>query len=241
MNQLTIIGIGKLGLGFALILEKHYNVLGIDINQHYVNNLNNKKYKTNEPEYTELLIKSTNFRASTDLKEGLDHSDTIFIIVQTPNSGGDKFYDHSMLSNLLVKINSFKPKNKNIIIGCTIIPTYIDKIGNNLITDCENCDLSYNPEFVAQGDIINGFRNPDIILIGSLRVELLNILKEIYDKICISIPTYCFMTPLEAEIVKISLNGYITTKISFANMISDLCDNLKVNKDTVLNAIGSDL
>jgi hypothetical protein len=54
-------------------------------------------------------------------------------------------------------------------------------------------------------------------------------------------PKYCFMKPTEAEIVKISLNGFITTKISFANMISDLCDTLKnVNKATVLDAIGSD-
>ena len=93
----------------------------------------------------------------------MEHSDIIFIIVQTPNSGIDKFYDHSILSNLLVKINSFQPKNKNIIIGCTIIPTYIDNIGKQLLNNCYNCDLSYNPEFVAQGDIINGFRNPDII------------------------------------------------------------------------------
>jgi UDP-glucose 6-dehydrogenase len=48
------------------------------------------------------------------------------------------------------------------------------------------------------------------------------------------------MTPLEAEIVKISLNGFITTKISFANMISDLCDEAGANKYTVLNAIGAD-
>lgn len=240
MKRITIIGIGKLGLGFALILEKHYNVLGIDINQDYVNNLNNKTYTTNEPEYTELLSKSTNFKASTNLKEGLEHSNIIFIIVQTPNSGNDKFYDHSILSNLLAKINSFQPKNKHIIIGCTIIPTYIDNIGKQLLDNCENCDLSYNPEFVAQGDIINGFRNPDIILIGSLKQELLDILKDIYNNICTTIPKYCFMKPLEAEIVKISLNGYITTKISFANMISDLCDNLNVDKDVVLNAIGSD-
>ena len=50
----------------------------------------------------DLLSKSTNFKASTNLKEGLEHSDIIFIIVQTPNSGNDKFYDHSILSNLLV-------------------------------------------------------------------------------------------------------------------------------------------
>jgi len=48
------------------------------------------------------------------------------------------------------------------------------------------------------------------------------------------------MTPLESEIVKIALNGYITTKISYANMISDLCDTMGANKYTVLNAIGND-
>ena len=47
-------------------------------------------------------------------------------------------------------------------------------------------------------------------------------------------PKLCVMTPLEAEIVKISLNGFITTKLSFANMISDLCDNLGAKKNIVL-------
>ena len=48
------------------------------------------------------------------------------------------------------------------------------------------------------------------------------------------------LTPLEAEIVKISINGYITTKLSYANMISDLCDTIGANKSHVLAAIGSD-
>ena len=48
------------------------------------------------------------------------------------------------------------------------------------------------------------------------------------------------MTPLEAEITKISINGYVTTKISYANMLSDLCDTLGADKKVVLNAIGSD-
>ena len=48
------------------------------------------------------------------------------------------------------------------------------------------------------------------------------------------------MSPLEAEITKISINGFITTKLSFANMISDVCDNLGANKEKVLNSIGTD-
>ena len=204
MNNITVIGIGKLGLGFALLLENiGYNVLGIDINSDYVTNLNNKIYKTLEPDYEDLLINSKNFKASSSLEEGLNFSDLIFIIVQTPNGGGDKFYDHTILSNLLEKINKLKPKNKNIIIGCTIMPKYIDEIGKLLISDCENCYLSYNPEFVAQGDIIKGFKNPDIILVGTENENLKPTLTEIYTKMASTKPKFCFLKPIESEIVKI--------------------------------------
>ena len=97
MNNITIIGIGKLGLGFSLILENcGYNVLGVDVFSEYVDNLNNKKYKSLEPFYEELLLNSKNFKATISLQDGLDFSDLIFILVQTPNGGGEKFYDHSI-------------------------------------------------------------------------------------------------------------------------------------------------
>jgi len=167
-NNISVIGIGKLGLGFALLLEKvGYNVLGVDIYPEYVDKLNNKTISFSEPQYNELVHSYKNFRATTSLEEGVNFSDLIFIIVQTPNSGGDKFYDHSILSNLLDKINSFSPSNKDIVIGCTVMPGYIDTIGKNLIKDCRNSYLSYNPEFVAQGEIISGFSKPDIILVGT--------------------------------------------------------------------------
>lgn len=241
MKNITIFGIGKLGICFALLLEKiGYNVLGIDIFPDYVNKLNSKKLKSNEPELEELLQKSNNFRASVDLEKGLKYSDIIFIIVQTPNSGGHKFYDHSILSNLLTKINNYKPSDKHFIIGCTIMPKYIDEIGKLLIKDCPNSTLSYNPEFIAQGEIVKGFLNPDMILLGTESDIVKEKIKEIYNKMVLTKPIYCNMTPLEAEITKISINGFITTKLSFANMISDLCDRIGANKNVVLNSIGSD-
>jgi len=240
-NNITVIGVGKLGLGFALLMEKNgYNVMGIDIFPDYVNQLNGKTLNSLEPGYNDLLTNSQNFVASTDFNAGVEFSNTIFIIVQTPNSGGNKFYDHSILSNVLTRINGLKPVNKDIIVGCTVMPNYIDKIGKVLIGDCVNCHLSYNPEFVAQGDIVKGFLRPDIILVGTESPELPEKLRELYGKMCTNTPKYCFLKPLEAEIVKISLNGFITTKISFANMISDLCDNIGADKSAVLDAIGSD-
>lgn len=241
-NNITVIGIGKLGLGFSLLLERGgYNVLGVDIFPEYVEALNNKKMKCSESQYNELIESSKNFKATTNLEEGLNNSNIIFIIVQTPNGGGSKFYDHTILSNLLEKINKLKPKNKHFIIGCTVMPHYIDDIARIILCDSENCTINYNPEFIAQGDIVRGFENPDMILVGTHNEEELSpLIREIYGRMANNMPIYNFMTPLEAEIVKISLNGFITTKISFANMISDLCDATGADKKTVLNAIGSD-
>ncbi len=241
MSNITILGIGRLGLGLALLIEKAgYNVLGVDINEEYIKQLNNKTFKTKEPEYEDLLLNSKNFKASNNLEEGLKHSNIIFIMVQTPNSGGNKFYDHSIVSNLLQKINDKKVENKHIIVGCTLMPKYIDEVGSFLLSDCKNTTLSYNPEFIAQGEIIKGFLNPDMILIGTHSEELGEILREIYSKIVKTNPKYCIITPLEAEITKITINGFITTKLSFANMISDLCDSIGANKERVLDSIGSD-
>lgn len=240
-NKITFIGVGRLGLCIALTLEHSgYSILGIDTNEEYVKSLNSKTFTTYEPYVEKLLKGADKFRASTNLKEGLDHSDIIFIMVPTPNGGGNNYYDHIILSNLLLKINSLCPSNKTFVIGCTVIPGYNDKIGKSLISDCVNCTLNYHPEFVAQGSIINNYTNPDIILIGESDVRS----GDLIEKICLSVvenkPKVCRMPVLEAELTKISLNGFITTKIAYANMIGDLCNNMNANKDLVLAAVGSD-
>lgn len=241
MENITFLGFGKLGLGLALLMEKSgYNILGVDINENYIKQINEKTLKTKEPEYETLLKNSKKLKATMDLDKGLNHSNIIFIMVQTPNSGGDKFYDHSIVSNLLEKINEKKVENKHIIISCTIMPKYIDTIGKFLIKDCKNTTLSYNPEFIAQGEIIQGYLNPDMILIGTTSNELSKILTEIYDKFILTKPKYCILSPLEAEITKITINGFITTKLSFANMISDICDSIGADKHQVLDSVGSD-
>jgi UDPglucose 6-dehydrogenase len=241
MENITVIGIGKLGLGFALLLEKSgYNVVGVDIFPDYVQKVNDKSLKFSEPGYDDLLQNAKHFKATTDLQQGLEHSNIIFIIVQTPNGGGTKFYDHTILSNLIDRISNTKPIDKHFIIGCTVMPQYIDQIATTLLPPESGCTISYNPEFIAQGDIVKGFENPDMILVGTREQFVVDKMREVYSKMAKNQPVFCFMTPLEAELVKISLNGFVTTKISFANMISDLCDQLGANKQTVLQAVGSD-
>jgi UDPglucose 6-dehydrogenase len=243
MNKnISIVGVGRLGICVALCLEKvGYNVLGIDVFPEYVDKINNKTLLSPEPNVTELLKESQNFKASLNIKEALDFSNIIFIYVATPSSGGNKHYDHTMLGNVLMNINKEKVKNKHIVIGCTVIPGYINKIGKFLIKDCENTTLSYNPEFIAQGDIINGLLKPDFILIGEGSKEAGDELEQIYKNLNHDNVNIQRMSPISAEITKLSVNCFITTKIAFANMIGDVADISEgADKFDILRAVGSD-
>ena len=164
--NITVIGIGKLGLCISLILEKHgYNVLGIDIDDSYVNRLNDKKLISCEPDVETQLRQSNNFFASTDIKSGLVHSDILFIFVATPSLSSGK-YDHSQINGVIDQLisNSKSYESKHIIIGCTTMPGYCDKVQERL--QPYGHTVSYNPEFIAQGSIMRDLVNPEIILIG---------------------------------------------------------------------------
>jgi UDPglucose 6-dehydrogenase len=241
-DNVTIIGIGRLGLCTALCFEKAgYHVVGVDINPSYVAAINNKTLNSPEPEVNEMLRKSTNFKATCLLDEGLNFSDVYYIMVDTPSTPSKEAYDHSKLSRVLTEINKRKIKNKHVVIGCTIFPGYIGNVGNFLLQDCVNTTLSYNPEFIAQGNIISGFKNPDIVLIGQGSVEAGDRLEEMYHKVCANNPKICRMSPASAEITKLAINCFITTKIAYANMIGDIADETPgADKFEILKAVGGD-
>ena len=154
-RNLSVIGVGRLGLCFALALEsKGHAVMGVDVNQKYVDAINNKTVSNPEPDVEDFLSRATKLRATTDLSEACEFSDVLFIVVATPSTGGDRHYDHSALSNVLEQMNNLQLKNKHIVICCTVMPGYIATVASHLVRDCTDCTVSYNPEFIAQGDIM---------------------------------------------------------------------------------------
>lgn len=240
MINLTIIGIGKLGICLGLNLEKNgFNVLGVDLDENYINSINNKTFISNEPEVMDLLFKSKNFKATTSIKDGIEHSDLIFLVVSTPSDSNGK-YNHSQIEKVVEKIieHGYQENNKKLVVCCTTFPGYCEKL--NKILNNFNYNVLYNPEFIAQGEIVRGQTNPDLILIGEDDKEAGDFLVEVQLKICENKPKICRMSLTEAEIAKLSINCFLTTKISFANMIGDLCNKLNVSHTSVLNAIGCD-
>ena len=86
--------------------------------------------------------------------------------------------------------------------------------------------LCYNPEFIALGSVVRDMLSPDMILIGESDAKAGDILESIYDKACENKPAIQRMSLVNAELTKIAVNTFVTTKISYANMLADLCDRL---------------
>jgi len=240
MNKnISIIGVGKLGLCLALNLErKGYSIIGVDISEDYLKSLNDKTFNTSEPYVNEYLQESQNISFTTDLKTALQN-DALFIVVRTPSTYDWK-YDHTDIENITNQLISFgkQPTRKDLIINCTTFPGYCDTLQEKLKD--YNYFVSYNPEFIAQGTIIRDQVHCDTVLIGEADEYAGELISGIYKEMVESTPMHTRMSRTEAELTKLSVNCFLTTKISYANMVGDIANRLGCDAFKVLEAIGTD-
>jgi nucleotide sugar dehydrogenase len=239
MNNISIIGVGKLGLCLGLNLEKKgHHIIGVDISEDYIKSLNNKIFNTSEPYVNEYLTSSKNIYFTTDLKKSLEN-DVLFIVVKTPSTIDWK-YDHTQIEEITDQLIKYgkQEKRKDLIINCTTFPGYCNTLQEKLKE--YNYFVSYNPEFIAQGTIIKDQINCDNVLIGEADKYAGDLITDIYKSMVESNPTYNRMSITEAELTKLSVNCYLTTKISYANMVGDIANRLGCDADKVLKAIGTD-
>ena len=238
--KIGLIGAGRLGICLALLMERvGYDVIVSDIRAAYVSGLNDRKIETNEPEVEYLLKDVKNFRATTDNKEVIEECDIIFTLVATP-SLDDGSYDVSSVDTVvddLKKVDGIH--GKSFIVGCTTNPGDCKRWEEKL-SGC-GVDVYYNPEFIAQGSIIKDLQNADMVLVGG-HGHHISVIENIYNKIQVKEPSIHFMSTTAAELVKLAVNCYLTTKISYANMVGEvmISSGMEDEVDNVLSAIGSD-
>jgi len=241
--KIGVIGAGRLGICFALLCEEAgYDVLVSDIKEDYVSQLNNRKIDTNEPEVDTLLRKATNFRATLNNREVIEQCDLIYTLVATP-SLPDGSYDTSSVFKVIKEFEGITDK-KYFVVGCTVNPGDCEQFKKELP---KNIKVFYNPEFIAQGTIINDLRNADMVLLGyDTKIgsdnPIISDIRKLYERIQTSRAIVCTMSTTAAEITKIAVNCYLTTKISYANMLGDVLTMSGCGDEvtSVLGAIGSD-
>jgi len=229
MVKLGIIGLGKLGICLAVLFSKHFKVCGVDISERRIQQIKNRE-KFYESQVNEYLQKyGKNLTVSTDYAI-LKNCDVVFIITQTPSSLNGKF-DIQYVESALRSLHTVNPKCLAVI-SSTINIGDIDKLKTI------QKRIAYNPEFIKQGSIIYDYIHPKFVLIGAYTKEdgeqIANIWRRFHKQ-----PIYV-VSPVEAEIIKLSANVSFTLGITFANIIGELCDKFGADSGKVLNIIYKD-
>ena len=238
-NKVAIIGVGKLGLCLGLnIARAGYTVLGIDKNADYIDELKNKTFTSDEPFVDDFLSKTDNIEFSTSIDKAIQ-ADIIFVVVPTPSTEEWK-YDHTYIENVIVDLTKLGKQStrKELVVNCTTFPGYIEELQTRLRP--YNYYVSYNPEFIAQGSIIEDQLNADQVLIGEYDKSAGDKIQKVYSSFMNIVPHFNRMSGTEAEITKLAVNCFLTTKISYANMIGDIARKYGCDESKILNSIGSD-
>jgi len=249
--NVMVVGLGKLGLPLAAIIARSgHKVLGYDKSSSLVDSLNIKSFYSSEPGLLDLLSEKSNeltFHSSInfDILKGIE---LIFIVVPTPSLPNGAF-SNEFIQKTISEIGPhlrLKTSQTVICIVSTVMPGSCDgEISENLkLASGETqsrIGLCYHPEFIALGSVIRNLQFPDYQLLGVSESWVLDIVEPMFKSILKSTVPLKIMSLLEAEIVKIAVNNYITMKISFANSLLQLSDRfINVNINNITEAIGLD-
>ena len=247
----TVIGLGKLGSPMAACLAaRGLEVVGVDADPRKVEAINQGKPPVQEPGLAEMLARSEGrLSAASDIEQAVRNSDASFIVVATPSepAGGFSLRYVEPVCQAIGRALGARKDYHLVTLTSTVMP---GATGNQLRQILEKASgkrcgpdfgLCYSPEFIALGSVIRDFLNPDMVLIGESDSRAGDLLESIYRHVCENKPAAARMSFVNAEITKLAVNSYITTKISFANMLARISERSPgANVDVITSALGLD-
>jgi UDPglucose 6-dehydrogenase len=249
--NLSVIGLGKLGSPMAACFAaKGHNVIGADVNDRFVKAINDCKAPVFEPGLQEMLDRTAGrLTATSDVAHAVLNSEITFMVVPTPSEPSGGFSLKFVLSAAKQIGHALRTKNDFhiVVLTSTVMPgattaALWPALEHASGKRCpEDFGVCYSPEFISLGSVIRDFLNPDFILIGESDKRSGEKLAQFYSTYCDNKPPVARMAPVNAELTKLALNTFVTTKISYANMLAQLCERLDGGDvDAVTTALGLD-
>jgi UDPglucose 6-dehydrogenase len=249
-DKISIIGLGKLGLPLLTTFAKNnQKVIGYDVDVQKINQLKNKNIPFYEPNLEKYFINYyDNIEVNYDTENLVSNSNVVIILVNTPSKGNGEFSNEYVFQALTSVSKSLKKSDLDdflFIISSTVMPETNKEIINLIESNSgrklnEGFGLLYIPDLVALGSVIYDFENPDLLILGESDKKYGDIGESIYKKIIKNNAPIVRMSLIEGEITKVSLNAYITMKISFANFIGNVSEKFNCNPNNITKALGYD-
>jgi len=247
----SVIGLGKLGSPLAACLAaKGLQVVGVDADAHKVEAINQGHAPVFEPQLEDMVRASEGrLRATSSIAEAVQASEITFIVVATPSEPNGDFSLRFALPvcEEIGHALAAKESYHVVVLTSTVMPGTTGGVVRDVLERASgkrlgpDFGLCYGPEFIALGSVVRDFLNPDFVLIGESDARAGEQLESIYHRVCENSPGVARMSFVNAELAKLSVNSYVTTKISFANMLARICERLPGSDvDVVTRALGLD-
>lgn len=249
-NKISIVGLGKLGLPLLTTFAKNnQKVIGYDIDVQKINQLKTKNIPFYEPNLEKFFIDNyDNIEVDYNINNLTSKSEIAIILVNTPSNNNGEFSNEYVFQSIESISKSLKKSELSdflFIISSTVMPGTHKEIIKLIESNSgrklnEGFGLLYIPDLVALGSVIYDFENPDLLILGESNKKYGDIGKSIYKKIIKNNAPIVSMSLIEGEITKVSLNAYITMKISFANFIGNISEKFDCNPNNITTALGYD-
>lgn len=250
LPKISVFGLGKLGAPLlACLAHKGYEVTGIDVDPGKIEAINQGRAPVFETGLQEMIAGSAaRVRATPDGAAAVLASDVSFVVTATPSEpeGGFSLRYVLPVCETIGKALAQKKSYHLVVLTSTVMPGCT---GGAVCEALEHASgkkagkdfgLCYSPEFIALGSVIRDFLNPDFVLIGESDTRAGDTLQAIYNRTCGN-PPAARMNFVNAELTKLSVNTFVTTKISYANMLAAICSRLPgADVDVVTEALGKD-
>ncbi len=246
--RLTVIGTGYLGaVHAAAMADLGHEVLGVDVDAAKIQALAEGRAPFFEPGLPELLRRSSasgRLRFSTSLKEAAEFGDVHFVCVGTPQKPGSYAADMKYVDAVVEGLAEHLTR-PCLVVGKSTVPvgTAARLAGRlaELAPVGAGAQLAWNPEFLREGFAVQDTLAPDRLVVGVTSTEADDVLREVYAKILATGTPYIRTDLATAELVKVSANAFLATKISFINAIAEVCEAAGGDVVTLADAIGHDV
>jgi len=237
MNQkISIVGMGYVGCGNALMLAKNNLVSIVDIDQQKVDNFNNRQLPILDKfaqEYFE--NEQLNISATSNLLESIENASYVILALPTNFNEIMMEFDTQIIDRVVEEVIDVN-KNAIIIIKSTVNIGYT----KSLKTKFNSNKILFSPEFLREGHALDDNLNPSRIIIGGDSDVAMSFGRLIIDSIPNHSPPMLFMKCTEAESVKLFSNTYLAMRVSFFNELDSFCMDNALSSEDVISGVSLD-
>lgn len=242
--KLCVIGTGYVGLVAGACLASMGNdVICVDKDKNKLENLKKGRVSIYEPGLETLIkenVEENRLVFSDDLDSAIKASKVCFIAVGTPqraDGSADLSAVFDVAQNIAKSMNEYK-----VIVNKSTVPVgTCEKIAEIISKNTDRkFDVVSNPEFLKQGAAVDDFLKPDRVVIGSDNELSTKIMTEIYAPFVRTGNPIIVMDVKSAEMTKYAANAFLAVKISYANEIANICENVGADAEMVRKGMCAD-